>query len=54
MAAAVLRVLLPLVAPSLYGAALIGAAVAWCTAFAIYLWMYVPWLMSGRVDGKDG
>jgi uncharacterized protein involved in response to NO len=54
MAAAVLRVLLPLVAPSLYGAALIGAAVAWCTAFTIYLWMYVPWLMSGRVDGKDG
>jgi uncharacterized protein involved in response to NO len=54
MAAAALRVLLPLVAPSMYGAALIGAAVAWCTAFTIYLWMYVPWLMSGRVDGKDG
>lgn len=54
MAAAVLRVLLPLLVPSLYVAALVGAAVAWSAAFAIYLWMYTPWLTSGRLDGKDG
>jgi len=54
MTAAVLRVLLPLVAPSLYVHALVGAAVAWSAAFAIYLWRFTPWLMSTRLDGKDG
>jgi len=54
MTAAVLRVLLPLVAPSLYLAALVGAAVAWSLAFGIYLWVYTPWLMTTRLDGKDG
>ena len=54
MAAAVLRVLLPLVAPSLYVFALVAAAVAWSVAFAIYLWIFTPWLMSTRLDGKDG
>jgi uncharacterized protein involved in response to NO len=54
MSAAVLRVLLPLVVPSLYGLALVAAAVAWSTAFVIYLWIFTPWLMSTRLDGKDG
>jgi uncharacterized protein involved in response to NO len=54
MTAAALRVLLPLVAPSLYVLALVGAAVAWSAAFVIYLWIYTPWLMSTRLDGKDG
>lgn len=54
MSAAVLRVLLPLVAPSLYGYALVGAAAAWSSAFVIYLWLFTPWLMSTRLDGKDG
>lgn len=54
MTAAVLRVLLPLVAPSLYMAALVGAAVAWSVAFGIYLWIFTPWLMTTRLDGKDG
>jgi len=30
------------------------AAVAWAAAFAIYVWIYTPWLMRTRVDGKDG
>lgn len=54
MAAAALRVLLPLVAPSLYVYALVAAATAWSTAFVIYLWIFTPWLMSTRLDGKDG
>lgn len=54
MSAAVLRVLLPLVAPSLYVFALVGAAAAWSAAFVIYLWLFTPWLMSTRLDGKDG
>jgi uncharacterized protein involved in response to NO len=54
MAAAVLRVLLPLAAPSLYTLALVLAAVAWSAAFLIYLWVFTPWLMCTRQDGKDG
>ena len=54
MSAAVLRVLVPLLAPSLYIASLIAAAVAWSAAFLIYLWIFAPWLMQTRLDGKDG
>ena len=54
MAAAVLRVLLPLIAPRYLMAILLGAAVAWTAAFGIYLVVYTPWLFMGRVDGKDG
>lgn len=54
MAAAVLRVLLPILAPQWFVQALLGAALAWSAAFAIYLVIYTPWLMSTRLDGKDG
>jgi uncharacterized protein involved in response to NO len=54
MLAAALRVLLPLVAPSIYLPALLGAALAWGGAFSIYLWVYTPWLLRQRLDGKDG
>jgi uncharacterized protein involved in response to NO len=54
MGAAVLRVLLPLAAPQWYAAALVLAALAWATAFAIYLGLYTPWLTQTRLDGKDG
>jgi uncharacterized protein involved in response to NO len=54
MAAAVLRVLLPLVAPQHLVGSLICAALAWCGAFAIYLVVYTPWLVTTRLDGKDG
>ena len=54
MIAALLRVLLPLLAPSLYGYALMTSAGAWSASFLIYLWQYTPWLVSARSDGKDG
>jgi uncharacterized protein involved in response to NO len=54
MAAAGVRVLLPLVSPELTVLALIVAAVAWGAAFLIYLWQFTPWLMHTRLDGKDG
>lgn len=54
LSAAVLRVLLPLAAPQWTVAAYAAAAVAWSAAFGIYLWIYAPWLVSTRVDGKDG
>ncbi len=52
--AAVARVLLPSLAPAQTAAWLVIAAVAWATAFALYLWVFTPWLFSSRLDGKDG
>ena len=52
LAAALLRTLLPLIASS--NVALITAAVAWCSAFVVYLFVFAPWLTSTRLDGKDG
>jgi uncharacterized protein involved in response to NO len=54
MLAAVLRVLLPVVAPGLYVASLVIAAALWSVAFVLYLWVFTPWLMQTRLDGKDG
>jgi uncharacterized protein involved in response to NO len=54
MAAAVLRVLLPIVAPQWLTLWLLSAALAWSSAFALYLVVFTPWLMSPRQDGKDG
>ena len=54
MLAAVLRVLVPAVQPGWYAYALEGAACLWAIAFAIYLFIYTPWLTRTRLDGKDG
>ncbi len=54
MIAAAFRVLLPLVSAHLLTVSLVGAALAWTIAFGIYLLIYAPWLMRGRLDGKDG
>lgn len=54
MLAAVLRVFLPLIAPELLVVSLIAAATAWSVAFMLYLWVFGPWLMRTRLDGKDG
>lgn len=54
LGAAVLRVGLPIVAPQWVAMGFTAAAVAWSAAFAIYAWIYTPWLMRTRVDGKDG
>ncbi|MDD2919130.1 NnrS family protein [Rhodoferax sp.] len=54
MTAALLRVLVPLLLPSFYIAALVLSASAWSAAFLSYLWVYAPWLLQTRLDGKDG
>ena len=54
MTAAVLRVLLPIVAPQWLVLSLLGAALAWSAGFALYLAVFTPWLVSTRLDGKDG
>jgi uncharacterized protein involved in response to NO len=47
-------VALPLLLPSLYSAFLIAAAACWSLAFLICLWVFTPWLLRTRLDGKDG
>ncbi|MDD5336006.1 MAG: NnrS family protein [Rhodoferax sp.] len=54
LGAAVLRVLLPLLAPGWLAVWLIAAAAAWSVAFLLYLWVFTPWLLRTRLDGKDG
>ncbi len=54
MLAAVLRVLVPLLAPQFLVASVVAAALAWSLAFVLYLIRYAPWLLRARVDGKDG
>lgn len=52
--AAVARVLLPTLAPAHTTHGLVLAASTWAIAFALYLWVFTPWLLSSRLDGKDG
>lgn len=54
MLAAGLRVLAPLLAPGWYSALVVVAAALWSGAFLVYLWVFTPWLMQTRLDGKDG
>lgn len=54
MAAAVLRVLVPLASAQWYMASVVLAAAAWSIAFGIYLVVFTPWLLRTRLDGKDG
>ena len=52
--AAVSRVLLPLLAPQQLVVWLVAAAAAWGMAFALYLLVFSSWLVTARLDGKDG
>jgi len=54
MGAAAVRVLVPLLVPQLLVPALIAAAAAWSAAFGLYVFVFAPWLLSPRLDGKDG
>ena len=52
--AAVSRVLLPLLVPQHLVVWLVVAAAAWGMAFDLYLMLFSPWLVTTRLDGKDG
>ena len=52
--AAVVRVLLPIVLPGAYSALIGLSAALWCAAFALYVWVYAPFLARPRLDGKPG
>jgi uncharacterized protein involved in response to NO len=47
------RVLPPLFWPAVYVPGLWMAAAAWCAAFGLYLWRYVPMLIRPRADGRS-
>jgi uncharacterized protein involved in response to NO len=53
-AAAVARVLVPLVFPFRYFDALIAAAVLWTIAFGLFVAVYAPIVATPRTDGKPG
>lgn len=53
-AAALIRVFAPAVAGTHYTEVLAASALAWTSAFAIFLVIYTPILLSPRVDGKVG
>ena len=52
--AAMARVGLPLLAPQHLVLWLLAAAAAWGIAFGLYLFVFAPWLVTARLDGKDG
>ena len=53
-AAAIVRVLVPIVAPAAYVASILAAAALWCAAFAIFCVVYYPILARPRLDGQPG
>jgi uncharacterized protein involved in response to NO len=53
-AAAVVRVLLPLLLPQAYVALAVVAGILWSAAFAIFTLAYIPILTRPRLDGQPG
>jgi uncharacterized protein involved in response to NO len=53
-AAALARVVPPLVAPASYGTWLALSGTLWMLAFTVFLWVYGPMLMRPRIDGRPG
>ncbi len=54
LGAGLLRVLLPLAAPSLAHVAMLGSATLWCAGFGLFALRYWPVLSRARLDGKPG
>ncbi len=53
-AAALVRVLLPVLIPSWYSQFVLLSALLWILAFALFLYVYTPILIAPRVDGRPG
>lgn len=54
LAAAVVRVFLPLLNPAWLLPAAELSALLWSLAFLLYAWQYTPWLLRPRLDGRPG
>lgn len=52
--AAAVRVAGPLLWPAAYGGSLILSGLLWGLAFALFLWVHGPMLVSPRADGRPG
>lgn len=52
--AAILRTLLPMIAPTLTIAAYHSSAACWVAAYGLFCWVYWPILMTPRADGHPG
>ena len=53
-AAALARVLPPLLAPASYGTWLMVSGTLWMLGFGVFLWVYGPMLLRPRIDGRPG
>jgi len=49
-----IRVLVPLAIPTFYAVSIYLSAFFWIIAFSLYVWVFTPWLMAPRIDGKVG
>jgi uncharacterized protein involved in response to NO len=54
MAAALARVVAPLLWPSAYLDTVVVAGACWAVAFLLYFVSYLPWLVRARLDGRPG
>ncbi len=54
LAAAGVRVGVPLLWPAITYPALVAAGSLWAAAFGLYLVRFTPWLLATRLDGRDG
>jgi uncharacterized protein involved in response to NO len=52
--AALIRVALPLIFPTLYMQGLVASGLLWMAAFGLFAALYTPILLRPRVDGKSG
>jgi len=52
--AALLRVFVPLLAPAYYGLWVGLSQLSWILAFALFSLIYIPMLVTPRVDGQPG
>ena len=54
MVAAIVRVILPLFMPALYHDWVLTSQVLWIAAFSLFSFVYIPFLVKKRVDGRFG
>ena len=50
----IVRVILPLIDMSLYSYWVMLSQIAWIISFAIFAFVYFPFLTTARIDGRDG
>ncbi|MFV0372215.1 MAG: NnrS family protein [Azonexus sp.] len=53
LAALLIRVLIPQLAPEKYLATIHAAATCWLVGFGLLGWRYIPYLMRSRIDGRE-